>query len=352
MGNKLRKIFNKNEQFIKGTIHLKDTNASHDFRKALETVYKEGRSVKVDGVESIAMSIDSGAGSFPLEKIENPIDFVVGLQPSEVMLKLEVDGEEIDFPVVRYLYENGCKVQTKTDFPFSTMLMIDETTQTVKINIKPSLDKAEDVDSVLRSIRIENGFLKKFIRTDLEKETGLNSAMEYLDGLYKLFEKLKYVESEFDKKFAPGEIDLDNVESIKDLIELCLLIRDKKILRADVRIKDTTGNKLQIATAGEAFVGKEIALTFIWRLEYTLWSEKVELYCASLLNNATVKAIENLESDQTRIVYGEKENQPMYITYKGFINQDEARIECDHIMDIIADYKNAKTVNQYIGEGY
>ena len=57
MGNKLRNVFNKNEQFIKGTIGFKDAEAALEFREALKTVYKEGRTVPVKGVESMAVSM-------------------------------------------------------------------------------------------------------------------------------------------------------------------------------------------------------------------------------------------------------------------------------------------------------
>lgn len=352
MGNKLRSVFNKKEQFIKGTIRFKDVEASSSFRKALETVYKEGKAVRVDGVESVSMGVESGAGMFPLEKMENIMNFVVGPIPDEVILKLEVDGEQIDFPVERYSYEAVCKVQTKVNFPFSTTLMFDINTRTAKVNIKPSLERAEDVDTVLRSILLEKSFLKKFFSVDLEKGSGLDTAFEHLDGLYKLFEKLKYVEEAFEKKFVPGKIDLDNIESIKDLFELCLLLREKKVLRADARLEDTTGNGLQIGPDEEVVVGREIAITFIWELEYSLWNEKLELYCANLLNNAIVKAIENLENGQSRIVYGEKENKPMYITYRGFVSRAEAERELARILDIKEEYENAKTVEQYIAEGY
>ena len=350
MANKLRNVFNKKEPFIKGTIRFKDVEASLEFREALETVYREGRAVQVNGIESISMSIDSGASSFPINK--NPMYFVVSPSPDEVTLELGNDGEQIDFPIERYSYKNGFRVQTKENFPFNTTLTFDEITHTAEVNIKPSLDKATDVDAVLRSIRLEKEFLKMFFSIDLAKGTGLDAAMEHLDSLYKLFDKLKFVENTFDKKFVPGEIDLDNAECIKDLIELSLLIRDNKVLRAYVRMTETTGNRLQIATDEAAVVGKEIAMTFIGRLEFSLWNEKIELHSANLLNNAIVKAIEELENDQTRIIYGEQENRPMYISYRGFVSRDDARAEHDQIMGKMEEYVNAKTVEQYIGEGY
>ena len=51
-------------------------------------------------------------------------------------------------------------------------------------------------------------------------------------------------------------------------------------------------------------------------------------------------------------VYGEKENQPMYITYRGFVSQNEAKIEHDRIMERKEEYETAKTVEQYMAEGY
>lgn len=352
MANKLKDVFNKDEHFIKGTIRFKDVSASEEFRKAIDVVHKEGRTVQINGVEAMSMGIKSGTGTFPIESFETVTDLIIGPSPDEVNLKLEVAGEELEFPVIRYQYQNGGKIQTKESFPFNTTLIFDELTQTAKVNIKPNLAKAENVDGVLRSILIEKEFLKKFFSVDLESGTGLVDALNHLDDLYKLFEKLEYVEKTFEKKFNPSSVNLDDVDSIKDLIELCLLVRDKKVIRANARMNNATGKGFRLASDDEVIVGKEISMTFIWGMEYTIWNEKVELYTANLLNNAVVKSLEELEDGEIRIIYGEKESSPMYITYRGFISENEAKQELDRILENKNEYISAKTVEDYIAEGY
>ena len=352
MANKLKDIFNKDENYIKGTIQFKDISASEEFRKALDVVYKEGRPVKIGGVQALAMGLRSGAGTFPLEKYETVSDLIVGPSPDEVILKLEVAGKEIDFPVDRYRIQNGGKIQTKVSFPFSTTITFDETTQIAKVSIKTNLEKASNVDEALHSIIIEKEFLKKFFDTNLEKGTGLWETVNHLDGLYKLFERLRYVEEKFGKKFEPASINLDKIQSIKDLVELCLLVRDKKVLRANMKMNDITGKGISVASDDKVIVGGDIIMTFIWELEFSLWNEKIILYAANLLNNAIVKSIDDLEDGEIRVVYGEKESHPMYITYRGFIKEEDAKQELNRIFENKDEYTDAKTVEEYIAEGY
>ena len=352
MANKLQNVFNKNDHFIKGTIRFQDEKASADFQKALESVYEKGSTVRVNGVASMSMHIDSGAGAFPMENFNEVTDIVIGPSPDEVNLDIEIDGEIIKFPIVRYSYKNGAKILTKEDFVFSTVIIFDETTRSANVSIKPSLDKATDVNTVLRDIKIEIKLMRKFFRIDSGKETGLDTTLTHLNRLYKLFDKLDFIEKTFNKRFIPGTIDLDNIESIKDLIEICLLLREKNVIRKNAKLTDATGNGLRILPDNEVTIGQNISITFIWGLDYLLWGEKIELHCSNLLCNAVVKKIENLDDGKIRILYGENDGHPMYISYKGFIDSEDAKVEHDHLMEHKEDYENAKTVEQYIDEGY
>ena len=117
-------------------------------------------------------------------------------------------------------------------------------------------------------------------------------------------------------------------------------------------MNDTTGKGLRLASDDEVIIGKEISMTFIWGMEYTIWNEKVELISANLLSNAIVKSVEELENGEIRIIYGEKDSNPMYISYRGFANELEAKQELDRIFENRDEYICAKTVEEYIAEGY
>lgn len=350
MGNKLRKVFNKNDSIIRGKIVFQDEKASDDFSKALETVYKEGKIVQISGIDHISTQINSGTGSFPLTE-DRLNEIVVGPIPDEVILELEVNGRKIEFPFLRYKYNNGTRIETKESFPFGTTVVFDEATVTATVNIKSNFDKALDVNALLDGIETEIVLLEKLFSIDLGKGTDVDNALNHFKALENMIKKLKFVEESFNRKFVPRSIDLDDYESVKDLTELCLLIRDQKAVRSNLKMNQTTGNGLRLASK-EAVIGQELLMSFVWVLEYSLWGEKIELHCANLLFNAIVKEIENLDDGQVRVIYGDTEEKPMYITYRGFITEDEAKNECEHIMEHKEEYKVSKTVIQYIEEGY
>ena len=350
MANKLRDIFKKNDHFLKGTIRFKDEATSEAFRKALEIVYREGKTVPVSGIDSMTMGVESGSGFLPIEKAEGVTDVIVGPSGEELNLEIEVDGEKIDFHVIRYSLKRGCKVVTKEDFVFETQLTFDEDTQTAKVNFKPVINRAETVDEVLRGIRIEKAFLEKFFSGDLEKETGLDLAMRHLDELYTLFDRIRFLEEAFQKKFTPASIDLNDVESQKDLFEICLLIRDKKALRFNAKMSDATGKGIRLATPDTVIENQEISMTFFSDNEYSVWGENIKIYCANFMGNAIVKTVEPLDDGQIRLIYTEEESRPMYISYKGFKDKDEAHAELDTLMDHREEYVEALTIDQYLME--
>jgi len=117
-------------------------------------------------------------------------------------------------------------------------------------------------------------------------------------------------------------------------------------------MNDITGKGLRVTSDDKAIVGGDIIMTFIWELEFSLWNEKIILYAVNLLNNAIVKSIDDLEDGEIRVVYGEKESHPMYITYRGFIKEEDAKQELNRIVEKKDEYTDAKTVEEYIAEGY
>ena len=60
--------------------------------------------------------------------------------------------------------------------------------------------------------------------------------------------------------------------------------------------------------------------------------------------------LERTEDGQLKVHYGEKESEPMYISYKGFLTEEEACEEHKTMMDHKEEYVNAKTVDQYMQE--
>lgn len=153
MSNKLKDIFSKNDQLIKGTIKFKDAKAAQDFANALETVYKNGEAKRVEGIQSMSLKIQSGASTFPFSYTEDLGKLVVGPSPYIKSLNLKINDEVIPFLTECCLIKNGYIIQTPRDFIMHTKIIFDYTEHTAKVSIKPEVDAAPDISTVLKSIK-------------------------------------------------------------------------------------------------------------------------------------------------------------------------------------------------------
>lgn len=350
MSNKLRDVFNKNERILKASIQFIDADSSREFAKALSAVYKDGQAVKVKGVKSMSVSIDSGISSLPISNCESVTDVIVGPSFDEIKLSLDIDGETVVFPVIRCRIDNGCIVQTKEDFIICTKLTFNENTGTAKVSLKPCIERAKDIIDVLRSVKTEKAFLATFFAPDINTKSELDIAFRHLDEIYSVFEKLKYVADTFEKRFVPSSINLNDLSSQRDLYELWFALKEKKAIRLDARLVETSSTSITMGKNNPIVVNHKLDITMRSTVEYSLWGETIVLHCANYLGNAIVKSIERTEDGQLKVHYGEKESEPMYISYKGFLTEEEACEEHKTMMDHKEEYVNAKTVDQYMQE--
>lgn len=350
MANKLREVFSKKESYINGAIKFNDTDSRRTFITALETVFKEGKTIGINGVDGISMRVESGTGTLPVENYTNVTDILVGPSKEPFNIKLECNGEIIDFTLSCYKIEKAFVIETPYNFIISTKIIVEEETNKAKISIRPEIEKASDVESVLKSICIEEKLLKDYFFASEDQKENLDMIFEYLSSIRELFDKLRFIENTFNIKFIPAAININEGESQRDLYEIYLLLIEKKVVRINAKITDTISGNYKFAQNETPIEGKEISMTFIGNVEYYLWGQKLKLYSANLVNNVVVNAVETLEDGQFRILYRERESNPMYISYRGFITEEEAREELKHIMNSKDEYINAKTISQYMLE--
>lgn len=351
MANKLRSIFNNDDIYIKGTIKFSDKKSSDRFREALETIYENGEAAKIDENATITLSIKPGAGLIPLEEYEQVTNLEIGISPERKQLPLIVDDEETIFPVDVYYIKDGCIIQTPFDYVIFTKLILHPNAKTASIKITPQYKYADNVESVLESIRYIDALIDAlFVDGNNDHNSGVKKVRVYLNGLYDIFDRLLFVENSFDLKFFPKQIDFNNQDSLRDLYELCLVLRDKRIIRFDKKLTSPQSTGDNMNTNSEIKEGEPVELTFLGEIEYGLWGELIKLYTSNLLCNAIVKSIDVTKEGGTHVIYGDLESKPMYISYRGYKTEEEAREELEHMVDDSDNkeaYENAKTAAQY-----
>ena len=119
--------------------------------------------------------------------------------------------------------------------------------QTVKVSLDANVENDLDVQSVMRNINIVQALLNEFfIADELMKDSELREIKNHLETLYNVFARLRFVEETFDMKISPALIDLDDVDSLIDLCELCLTIRDNKVIRKNIKCRKRKNITLSI----------------------------------------------------------------------------------------------------------
>ena len=142
-------------------------------------------------------------------------------------------------------------------------------------------------------------------------------------------------------------------EEQQDIDELYLLLCEKKVVRLNA--KPTSTNLTSVAmnhTDTPLSIGGKIALTFLSTIEFNFLKQTVTLHTANLLVNALVKDIQECDDGTVKILYGDTDSKPMYISFSAFKTKEEAEQEGDNILQHDEVYINALTSNAYINQFY
>ena len=102
-----------------------------------------------------------------------------------------------------------------------------------------------------------------------------------------------------------------------------------------------------IEVAENLWYNDEKAVIIRGKLDYELLGKTISLHTVCAAINAVVKEI--IQGEGTvRIVYGDSDTKPMYVSMKAFKTEDEATIEAADALSHKEDYITAKTCREYL----
>lgn len=114
----------------------------------------------------------------------------------------------------------------------------------------------------------------------------------------------------------------------QDIDELYLLLLEKQVVRLNTKLTSTDSTSVAINhTDTPLSIGGKIELTFLGTIEFNFLKQTVTLHTANLLVNALVKDIQECDDGTVKILYGDTDSKPMYITFSAFETKDEAAEE-------------------------
>lgn len=353
MGNKLKEVFSDQEISIGAKINFKDHGAYKKFAEALEKVQEDGELVWINGVESVETSVKNGDSVYPISEAERIIDFAVGPSYEEVSFDVDTEYGKKVFVLNRYYINKGVILRNSEHSVVFLKFVFDKESEKVKITYKAQPEKAKSISELLEVYSIVLAFLNRlFSKDDIKSEEDISIKMikDYFGHAITGYRKLEYVAQELGITFEPKDI-VESEECWLDLEEIYLSLKEKKTIRLNAKVNETESQGMTVNQPKESIeVGTALSLTFVNNITYSLWGINVTLYAANLLSNAIVKEINWITDDEVKIVYGDEDSRPMYISYRAFKTEEEAEDEMRHIMENREEYENALTVGGYISQ--
>ncbi|MBE5077513.1 abortive infection system toxin AbiGii family protein [Anaerotignum lactatifermentans] len=357
MSNKIKDIFSDDMIDINGTLSFCNKDAYNNFLSALDSVYTEGRTIPIDGVTSISTSVGCQGAKFPLQEHTSIEKVFIGPTEEPVIITLDVNGEEKKITLLRNFLKDKVIIHSKPDsiVAFNFIFQHGENKHTV--NYKVQFEKAKSVSEVADSFSIATALLSCFYGSEdnTTAEAGkvsLSEVRNYFRCNEAFFKRLSAIESRLSLSISPSLLNDLSSEEQHDIDELYLLLCEKKVVRLNAKLSSTESIVVMNQVGPQLSIGSKVSLTFLGNIESIFLKQKVTLYTANLLINAFVKDIRKCEDGTVKILYGDTDSKPMYVSFSAFETSEEARQELDVIMQHEEIYNNALTSSVYINEYY
>lgn len=358
MPNKIKDIFSDDMFNINGTLRFNDDEAYKNFLAALEIVHAEGRVVPVEGVTSVATTIDHLGTKFPLEEHTNITQFFVSPAVEPVSITLNVGGKEKTITLLRSRTKDKVILNSKPDsvVSFHFTFLLGENRHTV--NYKVQFEKAKNIKEVADSFGLAAALLATLYKHEEEKpaekdKVSLSDMKEYFLCYKTFFERLLAIENELGLSISPSLLNDLSQEEQQDIDEVYLLLCKKQVLRLNAKLTFTDSASIPMDhNVHNIGIGDKLALTFLSTIEFNFLKQKILLYTANLIVNALIKDVQEDSDGTVKILYGDTDSKPMYIAFSAFKTEEKAKQEAKNILQHDEIYINALTIDKYIKQFY
>lgn len=351
MPNLLKSVFSKDEVRYQGTIHFENPEARKQFEEALETVYKEGKTVAVEGVDSVTTKAASGDISYPLDTHDHICKLIVGPSVERVPIEVETDGIRKDVTLIQKRLRESIVLETEPEAVISLSFSFPrDGVHNASITFAKHFERAKTVKDVSEGLKNSAALLLKFF----EKGQGstndgtiltLSDVVNHFKTLGNLCDRLSSIEERLSIHLSPEALISISKEDVSIINDLFILVCEEKALRTNMKLTSTDSARIVINE--EPILGRELFIRFTGTIEYDLFGEAIKLFSVCAAVNAVVKEIIPAE-DTVRVLYGDSDSKPMYISMKAFKTEEEARQEASQITSHKMDYINAKTAWEYL----
>ena len=358
MANKIKSIFTDEMVSVEGKMRFKNKKAYNTFIAKLEKAYSEGSSERIDGVTSISTSIKQNGSKFPFDESFLPSFVIITPTVESFSIPLLVNNQKKEINLFRSKSKEAVTVRTKKDaivylqFVFSKR----ENKQTVKYDVQ--IENAKSIEEIVESYYLAEALFETLFVPEKQPNENKNSITVYDIKRYfhtqaRFYERLVAITKEFDLKIQASSLKALTIEEQQVVDELYLLIVDKKTVKLNGKLMNDDTSSITINNdSAKIEIGKSLDLAFTGTRDYSFLEQTLRIYTANLLTNMIVKEIKKEEDGTTKVLYGDTDSKPMFISYSAYKTQADAVNERNIIHKHVDTYLNAEYSSVYIQKYY
>ena len=358
MANKIRDIFSDGMFSLESQIRFKNKESYNDFQALLEKVYDDGNSYQAKGIDSMSISIQQNGKKYPLEEHTNISGFVVGPAVESVSIPLLVNNLEKEITFTRYETRDKVVVKSMPDAIICFQFDFSKTANKHSVTFNAQLEKAKTLDEIIESYLIaETLFDKLFVAKEQPAEDNqiitIWNIKQRFHNYSRFYGRIHALAEEFNLSISPSRIKSLSAEEQQTIDELYLLLVDKKTVKLNGKLSYDDSTSFTVnSPSSDITVGKSYKLVFLGTRDYTILDQTVKIYTANLLSNMIVREIKKESDGSTKVLYGDVDSNPMFISYSAYKTEADASIECKSIVDHEDNYTMAEYSNVYIQQYY
>ena len=356
MVNKLKSIFSNTPLETEQKIELRDQESYENFMQAIRNATISGEWEDVVGNITGQIFLKIGECAYPISE-ENAFE---KLRIRFRSLQLPIPTEEQNEKIYATFYKDKDKIVIESIGELVklkiTLLQNDE----AKIAFSCDLEKAKCIEDIVKNFKNAITLLD-YVFKGADDSCGSDEYTEEVLTLkdFKIrfhnacvfWEKVGALEQKTKKKFDLSQIEISN-DIIKLVEELYYLLVENKIIRLDAKLSDgkIEGKKKK---NDDDFLkeGVPFSITFLNTYTYFFAGNEIKVYAVNYLLDAVIKEIHQADGEIFEVIYGDSETSPMYISFTGFLEENEAKREHEFLDSSDTrkqEYKMAMFLNDYM----
>lgn len=334
MGNKLKKMLDKNDNGFVVTMHFKNQEDRQSFINAINKVGETGQHQAIPNPKSLELKKSNGDYNYPFINMNNIMDMMIYPSQEIVELPIIIDEVQEKYSFLRVVTHDSTLLHSFNSKVVDVKLELKVQNNSMNFTYTSHPENAKNLDELILEY-------KRFLAlVDLlfgktEKHDKVDDMEKFFKQSLNAYQRAKELSEVLEIKLTPKMI-IEEDDKECQLEKLYLLLVKNSIIRLEGKL-----NHIEMANIDNLEEGQELFATFNQNEEWNIFGHNKMIYRVNCVFGAEIKKVEPKEDGKSMVYFKDSEKKPMYIAYTAFLNKEEAENEMNKILEKRKQYEKA-----------